>query len=65
MKDAKWLRHAYAHRILELWATGALDVRPGEVRHVDVLHDDWCPALRGGVCACKPEIRVRPRQAAG
>ena len=35
--------------------------RPGEVVHVDVLHDDWCFKLGGfGACSCTPDISFRP-----
>jgi hypothetical protein len=34
-----------------------LDVKPGALRLVDILHDDDCPKLRGGRCSCAPIVR--------
>ncbi len=44
----------YLVQILALHAAGHL--RRGRVHHIDVLHDDWCPRLRGGDCRCDPEL---------
>lgn len=39
------------------------DIRPGEVRHVMIEHDDWCPALLGtGYCICHPNVRSPKRE---
>lgn len=53
-------RPTYIRQILDAWARGEIDRTPG-LQHIDVMHDDWCPKLHGGLCTCKPEIRVRPR----
>ena len=35
------------------------NLKPGEVRHVAVMHDDWCALLKGeGACDCNPEVRM-------
>ena len=34
---------------------------PG-VHHVDVFHDDDCAHWRGGVCDCRPDVRVRSEE---
>ena len=31
---------------------------PGEVIEVFVFHDDDCPALTGGECACDPDVEL-------
>jgi hypothetical protein len=31
---------------------------PGQIREIDVCHDDWCRIYRGGYCNCDPEIRL-------
>ena len=35
---------------------GDVALRPGELAHVVVEHDGWCPALKGGSCSCEPSI---------
>jgi hypothetical protein len=30
--------------------------KPGQVGHIVVRHDDWCPFLRGKDCSCSPEF---------
>jgi hypothetical protein len=53
-------RHNYVRKQLRLIAEGKLDVRPGELHHVEVRHDDWCALLvQGGYCDCNPDFRVR------
>jgi hypothetical protein len=53
-------RHNYFKKQLRLVAEGKLTLRPGEVAHVDVLHDDWCALLvQGGYCDCDPDFRLR------
>jgi hypothetical protein len=41
-----------------LRATWAARGRPRGVTVATVVHDDRCPRLRGGECACTPTIRV-------
>ena len=46
----------YVGRVLALAAKEP--PRPGEVREVEVLHDDHCRLLRGtGPCDCNPVVR--------
>lgn len=33
------------------------DMKPGELRHVTIIHEDDCPRLKGGPCLCDPEVR--------
>lgn len=48
----------YLERVL---AFGLVTAKPGEVIHINVLHDDDCPRLRGGECRCVPDIEaVKP-----
>lgn len=36
--------------------------KAGEIQHVMVEHDDWCPLLLGkGLCVCRPQIRKMNR----
>ncbi len=50
----------YLARIVALYAAGGL--RRGQVHQVDVLHDDWCPRLRGGDCQCTPDLALDGRR---
>lgn len=37
------------------------NVKPGDVVHVEVQHDDGCPAIKTGRlrdCICHPEVKV-------
>ena len=52
-------RHRYVARLLALVAAGEIPLWPGQVTHVDVYHDDVCPALSGGVCECDAVVKVR------
>ena len=54
-----WLRQSYVATLLAMLDRGDLALMPGEVVHVDVYHDDGCPALDGGVCNCESDVRVR------
>jgi len=47
--------------ILNVQAAAA-GLQPGELKLVDVLHDDDCPKLRGGHCRCDPIVRPMNRQ---
>ena len=51
--------HGYLRMIMRLVAVGKL--RPGDVVHVEVCHEERCPFLAGGVCTCDPEIAVWPQ----
>jgi hypothetical protein len=53
-----YLDHAYMKKLMKLVAEGKL--RPGDLVHVDIHHGPRCPFLRGRVCTCDPDIRVRP-----
>ena len=36
-------------------------VKPGDVIHVEVVHQEGCPALKTGRlrdCTCRPEVKV-------
>lgn len=51
-------------KIQAMVARGELSPAPGDVQHIDVLHDDWCSIFNGGRCDCKPDIRLRWSHAA-
>jgi hypothetical protein len=39
---------------------GSLDLQPGTVTVVKVIHDDACALLAGGhQCTCRPEVEVK------
>ncbi len=44
---------------IEPMLEGGLTAPAGSVSIVEVLHDDWCPKLRGGLCRCQPDIVTR------
>jgi hypothetical protein len=45
----------YLRQALEL---GAL-LRPGEIGHLVVRHERWCPLLkREGPCTCEPDVEL-------
>ncbi len=44
--------------IESLLAAGAT-LPASSVSIVEVLHDDWCPKLRGGLCRCEPDVVTR------
>ena len=47
----------YLRQVLE----HAKDVRPGEVVHVEVRHDNWCGIYEGRACDCEPEVESGAR----
>jgi hypothetical protein len=55
--DYGYLNQPYVEDLL------GIDAKPGEVRHVMIEHDDWCPALLGtGYCVCRPVVRPPNRE---
>jgi len=45
----------YIDKIMAALEAGQL--KPGEVTHVGIAHDEDCPKLRGdGPCICEPDI---------
>jgi hypothetical protein len=47
----------YLRKLLE--ATAHNPARPGEVRHIRVVHDEWCSLIAGrGPCDCDPSIEI-------
>ena len=53
-------KHNYYRKVMELVERGEVQLCPGQVREVDIYHDDWCGIYRGDYCDCDPEIEVRP-----
>lgn len=49
---------SYKKQLLELCASGAIDLRPGATPQITVSHDDWCMVFSGGGCNCEPDIRL-------
>lgn len=35
-------------------------LKRGELTHLIIRHDDWCPFLRGGDCTCNPDVEYVP-----
>jgi len=52
-----WHRHNYASAVLALEARVA--ALGGGVSIIDIYHDEWCAANRGGYCDCEPDVRLR------
>lgn len=51
--------------LLEAAERGDFVLRAGELTHVELLHDDACPTLRGGRrCRCRPDVVPHTRGAA-
>ena len=48
----------YLKDILKAVSTGRIQTRPGQVAHIEVLHDDDCPFLQGKECTCKPDVKL-------
>ncbi len=44
----------------EFLAQLALRLKPGTVTMLEYRHDDDCPALRRGPCACDPDVAIIP-----
>jgi hypothetical protein len=37
--------------------------KPGEVRHVEVVHEEWCSLIKGGgPCDCDPDVKILGRE---
>jgi len=54
MNDTK--RPKYIEQVLKKLNSGEFSAQPG-IRHVVLMHDDWCRLLHGkGACNCEPEI---------
>lgn len=60
-RAVRYLRQPYIERLNRAIADGALLTLPGVVIEVAVAHDDWCSKLRGGACACDPDITAEYR----
>ena len=56
------LRHNYMKKLVRLHESGAL---PEGIAHLEVRHDDGCPALRPqpSYCTCDPDLLVDGRPA--
>ncbi len=54
--------HNYIKKLVHLYESGAL---PEDLTHVEVRHDDGCPALGKptGYCTCDPDLLVDGRLA--
>ena len=54
----------YLRKLLALIQCGAVQVTPGSVQGIDILHDDWHGVFAGQHCRCDPEVRVKWSQTA-
>ena len=51
----------YLRKLVE--ATKRNPAKPGEVRHIRVVHDEWCSMIAGrGPCDCDPSIEIPGRE---
>lgn len=58
---SKRKRHNHQIKITWLLNTSRLKPpQPGQVKIIDVYHDDCCALWSGGLCDCDPEIADRP-----
>lgn len=44
------------HMVEALAGVAAGAFPPGTLTIAHIAHDDWCPALQGGLCRCEPDI---------
>lgn len=53
----------YISLLMRLRAEGLLNIRPGTVDDLLVLHDDSCPILTGTFCCdCNPVVKFQGRE---
>jgi len=55
---AQLLKHRYVRELLKLYDAGKFPSIPGELVHVNCIHDDWCPIYRGHLCSCNVEVEI-------
>lgn len=56
--------HNYEKKLFQMIQEGKISPEPGALKDVNILHDDWCRALRGvGECNCEPDIKARQASA--
>jgi hypothetical protein len=57
-------RHRQGNYVRKLdEATARVPPKPGEVRHISVVHDNWCSLIAGkGPCDCDPSIEILGRE---
>ena len=49
--------NTYEMKILDAIVSGTIELEPGKIQRVRVLHDSECLALSGkGECNCDPEV---------
>ncbi len=48
--------HHYQTKLLEALLSGKLAIEPGQYKHVEIRHDDWCGIFKGERCNCEPDI---------
>ena len=46
----------YIGKVYDMIQTGELSAALGTVQMVNILHDDWCGALKGRECNCIPDV---------
>jgi hypothetical protein len=47
----------YQVRLLDLLESGELvRLEPGQLKQINIYHDDWCAIFHGGACNCNPEV---------
>jgi hypothetical protein len=50
-------KHNYVKKF-EDWAK-QFDMKPSQIYHVNIYHDDWCATHDGGYCNCDPEFELK------
>lgn len=52
--EAEYAAQPYYEKIKAL----GLDLSPGTIQHINILHDDWCQLIKGsGPCNCNPDVQ--------
>lgn len=51
------MNHDFDGFVSALWENG--EPQPGTVTELDIVHDDDCPRLYGGIYNCAPDVRQR------
>lgn len=57
-----YVDQSYIQKLARMAARGELERNGHDIADVAVAHDDGCPALKGGLCCCDPDITVTWRE---
>ena len=58
--------HKYQEELFKVLPSLLSSVKKGSINEITILHDDWCPFLKGiGECNCNPVLVRQPPKIAG